>query len=296
MEMRALRRTALILALPALGTGCGGSRREADRPGEQELKTRTFAAPPAEAAVAPAGPADAPQGEGLAPDASLALEAVARKLIRTGHLTIEVADFAAAAKRAEAIAKGEGGYVADTNASRGDAGQERGTLTLRVPAERFDVALAALRALGTVRSESVETQDVTKAYADVETRLRVKRETLARLRDILGTRTGKLSDVLDAEREIARVTEEIERLEGERRYYDQQTALSTVAVELYEPEAALRPSILDPIRDAVRRSAELLAQSVAALLVVVFVAVPWVAALLFLVWVVRRVRGRRSRA
>jgi hypothetical protein len=46
--------------------------------------------------------------------------------------------------------------------------------------------------------------------------------------------------VLEAERELARVTEEIERMEGERRYYDQQIALSAIVVTLREPEPVLQ--------------------------------------------------------
>jgi len=54
-----------------------------------------------------------------------------------------------------------------------------------------------LKQVGKVERESVVTQDVTKAYADLETRLVVKRQTEERLRHLLTSRTGKLSEVLE---------------------------------------------------------------------------------------------------
>ncbi len=224
-----------------------------------------------------------------------ALEALvaSRKLIRTGQLSIEVGKYASAAEAAARITSDSGGYVADSRSSRSDSGRERGTLVLRLPAERFGDALRSLKELGVVKAENVSSQDVTKAYADLETRLRVKRETLERLRDILRRQTGKLSDVLEVEREIGRVTEEIEQMEGERRYYDQQLALSTLSLELIEPEPLLAGGVFAPIGEALRRSLEVFASSLGGLIYALSAGVPWLIAL-WLAWrVFRFVRGRR---
>jgi hypothetical protein len=239
-------------------------------------------------AATQAGAADRPGGPG-----GLASMAAARKLVRTGHLTIEVVSYTAAAEKAVRLAEGLRGYLADSQSARSEHGRLRGTLTLRVPAEQFGVLVDGLKALGAVQSESVSAQDVTKAYADLETRLRVKRDTAERLRQILTTRAAKLSDVLEAERELARVTEEIETLEGERRYYDQQVALSTITVELAEPLPLVRSGFLDPIRAALGQSLELLGGSIAVLLSLVVIAAPWAIALAVLWWLVRRLRARR---
>jgi hypothetical protein len=209
--------------------------------------------------------------------------AAPRKLIRNGRLSVEVPDYERAAYAIARIAADHGGYVAASQASRGDAGRQRGTLTLRVSADRFDSAMAAVKSLGRLASEGVGVDDITKAYADLETRLRVKRETEARVREILRTRAGKLSEVLEAERELGRLTEEIEQLEGERRFYDQQVALATIHVELFEPLAVVRPGLLSPIGDALRESLSVLSQSVAALIYVAVASLPWLFALA-LVW------------
>lgn len=240
-----------------------------------------------QAASAPGRPA------GRAP---LAAMAAARKLIRSAQLTVEVPRYAEAARAVARIAEEHGGYVADSRASRNEQDKQRGTISIRVPAERFAPAFEALKALGRVRTESVGTQDVTKAYVELETRLRVKRETEARLREILRTRAAKLSEVLEAERELARLIEEIEQMEGERRYYDQQVALSTITLELYEPQAMVEAGWFDPARQALRGSLQVLSTSVAAIICALAFLAPWLL-VLWVVWrIVRAVRGRRRAA
>jgi hypothetical protein len=291
---RLLRLEAFALAGLAGLMGCSEGRKAAPLPAApppagMRMQEQSFAARPAAPAPEPAARA-APQ-----PAASSATQAMqgARKLIRRGQLAVQVADFTAAAESAARIAEGHGGYVADTQTTRQDNGKRRGQLTVRVAATRFDAAFASLKTLGRVDSETINTEDITKAYADLETRLRVKRDAEARIREILRGRAAKLSEVLEAERELSRLIEEIETMEGERRFYDQQLALSTITLQLYEPEAMVRSSLLEPIREALRGSLETLAESVAALIGLLIFATPWIA-LLWLVW--RGVRAWRRRA
>jgi hypothetical protein len=255
-------------------------------PAQEQLRTLGYvqeASAPARAASNQAPPLD-----------PVAAMTAALKLIRNGRMTIEVASYDDAVRQVGDLATAAGGYVSEAQADRAETGKRRGTVTLRVPARAFDDTRAGLGQLGQVRAENFTTQDVTKAYSDLETRLRVKRETLGRLVDLLRNRTGRLSDVLEAEREIARVNEEIEQMEGERRFYDQQVAFSTLALELYEPQALVTSSALAPIREAFGRAADVLAQSVAALLYLTLVVTPWLLAG-FVVWtLVRRLRRKAA--
>lgn len=206
------------------------------------------------------------------------------KLIRTASLEVEVPDFAKAAEAAGRAAASFGGYVSDRQSTDGGQSGQRGTITLRIPSDRFEGAVSSLKALGAVRREAVSTQDVTKQYSDLETRLRVKRETTARLREILTRQAGRVSEVLEVEREIARVVEEIEQAEGERRYYDSLVSLSTLTLTLYEPQSLMRPGVMAPIRDALRDAAHTMSESIAALILVTAGLLPWVVvlALMFL--------------
>ncbi|HET7746045.1 MAG TPA: DUF4349 domain-containing protein [Vicinamibacteria bacterium] len=218
---------------------------------------------------------------------------LSRKLIRTAQVSLEVGQLDEAAAALARLAAAHGGYLADAQVSRAGEGRRRGVFTLRVAAEGFEAALSGLRGLGEVETENIAAQDVTKAYFDLENRLRVKRETADRLREILKTRTTNLADILQAEQALARLAEEIEQLEGERRYFDQQVALSTITVTAHEPQALVRPGMAEPILEALRGSGHVLASSAAALVYAAAFLGPW-SVVLFILWrVVRAVRRGR---
>jgi hypothetical protein len=224
-----------------------------------------------------------------------ALEAMiaARKLVRSASVTLEVPLYGDAAARAEAIAAAQGGYLADARVTRDSGDRQSGTLTLRVRADRFEESLRALETLGKVESASLETRDVGKEYLDLETRLSAKRDAEERLRAILRTKTARLSDVIEAERELSRVIEERETMEGQRSFYDRQLALSTITAQLHEPQPFLRGSAVTPLREALGQALPLLSGSAAALLYASAAALPW-ALLAFVVWRLhRRLSTRR---
>ncbi len=101
------------------------------------------------------------------------------------------------------------GYLANLTLNTPQGAGRSLSATLRVPAADLDAALADLRQLGRVESESQKGDDVTRQYADLVARLANARNTEQRLSQILAQRTGKLSDVLDVERENARFRCEI---------------------------------------------------------------------------------------
>src|SRR5512145_539453 len=163
----------LGLVLLAACLACGKNAQRALKP---EATAAMEAAPPAPEQDQKL--AEEPSGGG-AP-----VPAMPQKLIRRGSLQIEVKDFDAAASALGQMAKSLGGYVADTQVTRHDSGYRTGQIVLKIPAERFDSAGSSIRALGKVLSEQSSVDDVTKAYADLETRLKVKREELSRIREL----------------------------------------------------------------------------------------------------------------
>jgi len=191
-------------------------------------------------------------------------------------------------------------------AGRIDATAARGAsrtlnATLRVPASALDATLASIKQLGQVVSESQGGDDVTEQVVDVAARLANARHTESRLTQVLRERTGKVSDVLEAEREIARVREQIERLDAERTNLDRRVTYATVTLEITEePKAAidmgplpvparLRNAFVDGIRLAVEN---LLGLSLTLLNVIPTVAV-WLGLLFFPVrFIIRRTWAR----
>src|SRR5437899_4902286 len=98
--------------------------------------------------------------------------AMPRIVIRNAQMTLVVADAAPVVAKLTALASSAGGYVSESKQWRED-GQLRASITLRVPAQRLDETLATARKLATrVESETVDANDVTQEYVDLDAQVR----------------------------------------------------------------------------------------------------------------------------
>lgn len=227
------------------------------------------------------------------PQSSVAAFWATQKLIRSGDLRILVKDVRRAIDVADSVGRQHGALLANSSANGDARTTQTAALQFRVPSERFAETVAALRTIGEVRGESINTQDVTKDYADLDTRLRVKDETVSRLRSLLATHTAKLGDVLQVEQELARAVTELEQLKGERQFYDRQIALSTLSVSLFEQQVVPPPArFTDPVMAASRRALEVLGTSAAAVVYGIVFIVPWAVLATMLWWVFSLLRPR----
>jgi hypothetical protein len=159
-----------------------------------------------------------------------------------------------AARSAVDRAIADSGTVTSSLNVTGSAGHRSLNATLMIPSPRFDGALGVFRSIGRVLEEGQGGEDVREQIVDVDARLKNARNTEARLIELLRTRTGDLEDVLAAEREVARVREEIERFDASRRHLADRVAyvnFSLTIVEERQPEVALGPQpISSRFRDA----------------------------------------------
>jgi hypothetical protein len=191
-------------------------------------------------------------------------------IIRTGNASVEVDSLGQGLDALRGLALRLGGYVANTSIQGGREQVRRATIEIKVPAERFDDLAAALDPLGKVEFVNVSAQDVGEEFVDLSARTANARRLEERLIEVLGTRTGKLQDVLTVERELARVREEIERLEGRMRYLKSRAALSTLSVSMHEPPPIVgdnpgRGIVAEAFLQAWRNFVELLAAVIASL-------------------------------
>jgi hypothetical protein len=170
---------------------------------------------------------------------SSSVESVKGPLIaRTARLRILSTDFDSVRPALDRVLKEVGGFVGQIDAA-GARGEPRSlTATVRVPADKLDTALAGLKRLGTVVEESQTGDDVTEQVVDLDARLSNARNTEKRLIDLLQHRTGKVSDVLEAEREVARVRGEIERLDAQRKNLAGRVTYATVTLQISEERKA----------------------------------------------------------
>jgi len=165
----------------------------------------------------------------------MAFDPASRLIVRTGQASIEVDSLEASMAELRRIVQRVGGFVADASVQSGRNQLRSATLELKVPASRFDELTEGLEPLGRLQFVNVGAEDVSEEFVDLTARVANGRRLEDRLVELLRTRTGKLQDVLSVERELARVREEIERMEGRLRFLKTSAQLSTLSVNLYEP-------------------------------------------------------------
>jgi hypothetical protein len=175
-----------------------------------------------------------------------------RLIIRTGQASIEVDSLEPAMAELRRIARRVGGFVADASVQSGRHQLRQASLQIKVPADRFDELTEGLQPIGRLEFVNVGAQDVSEEFVDLTARMTNGRRLEERLVELLRTRTGKLQDVLSVERELARVREEIERMEGRLRYLKASAQLSTLSVALHEPMPIVASHGPGPITEAFR--------------------------------------------
>lgn len=155
-------------------------------------------------------------------------------IVRTAVLAMISNEFDGARGAVEGIGRHHQGYIAKLGITNDNGGERTLVATLRIPADHLDAALAELRKLGRVQQESQTSDEVTQQYVDLVARLANSRATEQRMVEVLQQRTGKIGDVLEVEKEVGRVREEIERMEAQRRNLDNQVTLASLELRITE--------------------------------------------------------------
>ena len=216
-----------------------------------------------------------------------------RKLIRTGDISVNVDDYAPFRDALDGRLDEMGGFVSDASLDHWSGRVSWATLTVRVPADRFDELVSWAEAEVEVSSLNISTQDVTEEWVDVRSRIDNHEATEKRLLEILDTRTADLGDVLAVERELARVREEIERAEGRLRVLSDQVDLATLSIHVsvrnpYEP-AVDPPGFGQTIADVFLGSIEVMANVAKGFVLLAVGASPWLAVLFVFAFVLYRI-------
>jgi hypothetical protein len=159
-----------------------------------------------------------------------------RKLIRNAQLDLQVPNYEAALQRLTTFASEEKGFVATQSSAKLPNGKLQGTVVVKVVPENLDRFLQKARSLGELKNQTLGSEDVTKAYFDTDARLRNAKRMEERLLQMLDKNTGKVSDLLQVEKELARVREQIEQMQGELKYYDALVQYATVTISLAEKD------------------------------------------------------------
>ncbi|HKX84305.1 MAG TPA: DUF4349 domain-containing protein [Pyrinomonadaceae bacterium] len=205
------------------------------------------------ATVQAAAPTDASEGQALGSAFSSAANNAARppeptevplnldrKVIRNADLFIEAEVPEDTQQQIAAIAQKAGGFVVESHQESSDVkvnARDVATMAVRVPADKFTEALDSIRAAaGRVITQTVKGEDVTEEFIDIEARIRAKRALEQQFIEIL-KRTNSVPEAMNVQSQIAQVRADIEKIEGRKRFLENQSSLSTIKIRIQTPAA-----------------------------------------------------------
>ena len=156
-----------------------------------------------------------------------------RIIVYTVDMTLEIVDVATSVDEVGAMAREMGGWIVSTSRAE----RHVGFISIRVPAERLDEAVARLRGMAVdVQAENASSRDVTDEYVDLTSRLGnlgATETALLRLFD----RAATVEEALDVQRTLSQVQGEIEVIKGRINFLEQTSAFSLINVTLVlEPQ------------------------------------------------------------
>ena len=164
-----------------------------------------------------------------------------RMIARTGEMSLVVEDVVGAKNEITQLAARYDGYVVSSQIS-GEEQDMRGYISIRVPDDKFESALAELRDLAVrVTSESTDSQDITEEYVDLQSRLKNAEATESQYLALLGKATD-VEDILRIYERLSQVRREIEQIKGRMQYLERTSSMSLITIRL-KPEATAKPLV-----------------------------------------------------
>jgi predicted nucleic acid-binding Zn-ribbon protein len=215
-----------------------------------------------------------------------------RKLIRKAYLEMEVNDYEKAREEILSLVETNDGTI-ERSEDRSSNYRKQSEMVIRVLPEKLDGLVESMAGLArNVERKAVETEDVSRQYIDLETRLESKRAVIERYQQLL-QQAKNVSEVLEVEENLRKVTEEIESTEAQLRYLSNQIGKSTLYLTFYEPierVTSTGPSFGKRIGNALKGGWQAL------LSVIVFFFEIWPFTILIALGIILFVRRRRRKA
>ncbi|HSD36558.1 MAG TPA: DUF4349 domain-containing protein [Rhodocyclaceae bacterium] len=278
---------SLALAAAVLLSACSGRQEASARASAAE------AAPASAAAVAARGAGDGASSEKIA-------NAPAQRFIALSHqLTVETESttlqqiFEDAIRRCEAA----GCEVLNSGLSRGDAyNVPSAVLSARIPPQAVDGFLGGLEKEGTARviQHQRQAEDKTGEVVDAEARIANLTELRDRLRKMLASRPGSLSEVLEVERELAETQSKLDSMRGLRKALANQTEKVAMNIQFQARRSMSEQSFFAPAAFAWHKAGRVLMGSLGSLITFIAAALPWLLVGVPVVWGLRGLWRRRK--
>ncbi|MFH0789994.1 MAG: DUF4349 domain-containing protein [Candidatus Omnitrophota bacterium] len=162
------------------------------------------------------------------------------KIIRSGTISLEVEDGRQTYNQALAICNELGGHMANSNFYKSQEGRESGTITMRIPKDKFTIALDRLSALGKINNINTNSEDVSQEYANLKSQLDAAMVVYNKMLEALQKRNVTIPDAVRLESELTPVLRRVEDLKNRIEYLNNAVSFTTISVDFQESEISLK--------------------------------------------------------
>ncbi len=162
------------------------------------------------------------------------------KIIRAAEIKLEVEDGKQAYKKAVEICQELGGYLSSSNFYKNAEGKEAGTITMRIPKEKFLLALDKLGALGKVESSSTSSRDVRQEYANLKSQLDAAMVVYNKTLEALQKKQVTIPEAIRLESELTPILRRVQDLKNKIEYLNNAVSYTTIVVNFCEPQISMK--------------------------------------------------------
>ena len=178
---------------------------------------------------------------------------IATKIIKNGDLRFESSDLEKTYANLVLNIKKTNAVIQSDAESKSDYGMSR-NLTIRIPSQNFDAFITDIsKGVSYFDRKEISARDVTAEYIDTDARISSKKKLEIRYLELL-KKANKVSEMLEIEKQLSEIREEIEAKEGQLKYLQSQVSMSTINIEFYKniaTEGGVRVSFFQKIWNAI---------------------------------------------
>ncbi|EFK59929.1 DUF4349 domain-containing protein [Sphingobacterium spiritivorum] len=159
-----------------------------------------------------------------------------KKIIKTGSVSVESRDVAKSKKDLDALVSKHKGFYEEETLSKGNSIASY-NLNIRIPVQSYEAFIAELESgKDNITSKSIQSQDMTGQYYDLDSRLKSKKAYLQRYTELL-SKARNVKEILEIEEQIRVIQEEIDATAASLKSLNEQVAYSTLSVYLYQEQS-----------------------------------------------------------
>ncbi len=181
-------------------------------------------------------PAPPPQADVTFETANIASQKTSvreQKIIKESYLRFQTSNIEKTYGTIADYIKKYNGYIQNDESGKGYNEFNR-RIVIRIPTENFEAFIDSIgKDVSFFDTKRISSRDVTEEFIDLEARLKTKRGLEQRYLELL-SKAKNVKEILEIEKELSVIREEIEAREGRLKYLENQVSLSTITIEFYK--------------------------------------------------------------